>query len=144
MRSSRVVHSAIGQTRSARSMMPSHFPFPAMLAVVPAAFLAGCGSHPPTSPTSPAGGAPSVVGAWAGSYVVQCPDSPLCGTVGGPLPTSGTQPLSLVLNQTGNALSGQINLSGWLTRVADVSGTIALDGTMSLQGGSTWPAALNG
>jgi hypothetical protein len=110
---------------------------PAMLAVV--LMAAGCGSHPATSPTSSL--SPLLTGPWSGTYSLSCPDSPTCGTVFGLTPPSGPQPLSLVLDQTGAGLSGQINLSGWLSRVADVTGTIAPDGTISLQGGSTWPAA---
>jgi len=78
-------------------------------------------------------------GAWAGSYVAICPTSSTCGSAGaGP---TGTQALSLILTQTGTTISGQINLTGWFSLVADVTGTIAPDGTMSLQGGSSWPAS---
>jgi len=108
--------------------------------------VTSCGDKPPTSPSvtsgpppSPVAQLPSVLGAWVGTYHVSCPGSPNCGTVTGGPPTL-PQPFSLVVNQTGDALSGQINLSGWINLVADVTGTIAQDGTISLQGGSSWPA----
>jgi hypothetical protein len=102
----------------------------------------GCG----TSPVSPSPAAtapavatlPSVAGSWTGSYVPLCPNSPSCGWVGGgPV---DEQAFVLVLQQDGTAISGQIRLNDWwLTRVAAVSGTIAADGAMTLQGGDSWP-----
>jgi hypothetical protein len=57
-------------------------------------------------------------------------------------PALGVQEFALVLNQTGNTLAGQMNLAGWLLgRVANVTGTIAADGAMTLQGGDSWPAS---
>jgi hypothetical protein len=46
-----------------------------------------------------------------------------------------------VLKQDGNRLSGQMNLAGWLLgRVAAMTGTVQSDGSMTLQGGDSWPA----
>ena len=90
---------------------------------------------PTPSPTTPA----SISGTWAGSYAPVCPGSPTCGMITGqPL---GMQQFALVLNQTGETLTGQISLAGWMTgRVANVTGTLAADGAMTLQGGDSWPA----
>src|SRR5262252_8329603 len=95
---------------------------------------AGCGGNS-VSPT-PTPTTRSVSGMWAGSYVPVCPNAPLCGSVGGTL--SGPQTFALTLRQDGQALTGQINLTGsWLRLVANVTGTIAADGTMTLQGGDS-------
>ena len=49
--------------------------------------------------------------------------------------------MSLAVNQNGEILSGQINLSGWLPRVANVDGTVAPDGSMTMRGGDSWPSS---
>jgi len=53
----------------------------------------------------------------------------------------GLQPFALILRQDGDVITGQINLTGWIERVAAVSGTISADGTITLHGGNSWPAA---
>jgi hypothetical protein len=88
----------------------------------------------PTGPSNPV----SVSGSWAGQYTLTCPTSPTCDGFVSQALTNSRQPMSLVLQQTGSSLSGQINLSGWVTRVANVLGTVAADGTMSLQGSDAW------
>ncbi len=103
----------------------------------------GCGdsTKPPSSPTSPSP-TRSLAGAWSGSYFAVCPNSPNCASVGGPpTPLSDPQPMSLVVNQDSEVLSGQVNLSGWLPRVANVAGTVASDGSMIMRGGASWPAS---
>ncbi len=92
---------------------------------------------------SPSATAPSVTrsvsGTWAGSYVPVCPNSPNCAVVFGA--PNGPQAFALALRQDGSMLSGQINLSGWLPRVANVTGTVGADGAMTLQGSDSWPAS---
>lgn len=89
--------------------------------------------------TSPMDG---VTGAWVGTYaplcVPHCYYGPPRGTRRGP---SASEPFALVLRKEGNTITGQINLSGWITRTATVSGTIDDLGTMTLTGGDSWPAA---
>src|SRR5262245_63269693 len=98
----------------------------------------GCGGNA-VSPTAAQAGR-SVNGTWTGSYVPLCPASPYCGNISGPV--TEPQAFALTLRQDGGALTGQINLTGnWLTRVANVTGTIAADGAMTLQGGDSWPAS---
>lgn len=99
-----------------------------------------CGDSP-VSPTADAVTPPiagSVSGTWIGVYTPVCPNSPNCDSFGA-APTAG-QPFALTLRQDGQAVSGQINLSGWITRVANVTGTIDENGAMTLQGGDSWPA----
>ena len=81
----------------------------------------------------------SVSGTWAGSYIPVCANYPNCASVVGA--PNGPQSFALALRQDGSTLSGQINLSGWLTRVASVMGTIGDDGAMTLQGSDSWPAS---
>lgn len=98
---------------------------------------AGCGR----SPVAPAPGPepqPSLSGSWVGAHLVSCPERSNCGQMTGP-PT-GAQALSLLLQQAGDTLIGQINLGGWLARTADVTGSLAADGSFVLQGGMSWPA----
>jgi hypothetical protein len=107
-----------------------------LVAVAATAACTGTSSPPTTAPSATR----SVSGPWSGSYVPVCSNYPNCGSVGGAL--NGPQAFALTLRQDGGALSGQINLTGnWLTRVANVTGTIASDGTMTLQGGDSWPAS---
>jgi len=107
-----------------------------LAAIAVTAACAG-GSHPPT-PTAPSP-ARSVGGTWAGSYLPVCPNSPNCASV--VAAPGGPQAFALALRQDGSMLSGQINLSGWLPRVANVTGTIGADGAMTLQGSDSWPAS---
>ena len=103
--------------------------------VISLALLVGCGR----SPLSPTLVAPSrsLTGAWSGTYLPVCPGAPNCGNIGGLPP--GPLAIGLLLRQDGNTLSGQINLTGWIGRVANVTGTIAPDGAMTLQGSDSWP-----
>jgi hypothetical protein len=91
---------------------------------------------PPTGPTPNR----SIAGSWSGSYFAACPSYVNCGFVAGP-PTSlsDPQPMNLAVNQHGEGLDGQINLSGWLGNVATVTGSVAPDGSMTMQGGDSWP-----
>jgi hypothetical protein len=105
-------------------------------------FELSCGRSPvspsPTTSTPAPAPARSVTGSWTGTYLPVCPTSPNCASVSaGP---NGPQPFALTLRQEGETLTGQINLSGWLPRVADVTGTIASNGAMTLSGGDSWPA----
>ena len=106
------------------------------------AFAMAC-SHSPVSPTptpgSPSPNASSVTGSWSGTYLAVCPNSPTCATIGGGGPV-GPQAFALALEQNGDTLTGQITLTGWIQRAATVTGTIAPDGTMTLQGSDSWPA----
>jgi hypothetical protein len=101
---------------------------------------AGCGRSPVSPSPTPGALVPalarSVTGSWTGTYVPVCPSSPTCSSIGGA--PSGPQPFALTLRQDGETLTGQINLSGWLPRVADVTGTISAAGVMTLQGGDSW------
>jgi hypothetical protein len=107
--------------------------------VIAVVLVAGCGSSPPPSPTAPSTPpTASVTGSWSGTYLAVCPNSPNCASVGGA--PVGPQAFALALQQNGSTVSGQINLTGWISRVATVTGTIAPDGTMTLQGGDSWPA----
>src|SRR5262249_55905658 len=88
-----------------------------------AGFGIACGDHhwsPVVSGPSPVA-LVSLTGWWTGDYSPACPPSAGCGSVVGPVPSP--QPISLLLRQTGSALSGQINLGGWLSLVADVDGS---------------------
>jgi hypothetical protein len=99
----------------------------------------GCGSSNSPSPTAPSPPlTSSVTGSWSGSYVAICPNSPNCASIAGA--PAGPQAFALALRQDGNRISGQINLTGWIARVASVTGTIASDGVMTLQGTDSWPA----
>lgn len=104
------------------------------LAAVIAATACGRSPVAPT-PVPPS----SLSGSWVGSYLVSCPGAPTCGVIAGG-PPAGPQAFSLLLSQDGSSLVGQINLGGWLPRVADVMGTVSADGTVTLQGGQSWPA----
>jgi hypothetical protein len=55
------------------------------------------------------------------------------------VPPPPRQPLAIVLSQHGDTVTGQLNLSGWLPLVADVTGILAPDGALTLQGGQSWP-----
>ena len=99
---------------------------------------AGC-SRSPVAPTAPPPAPVSLSGSWVGSYVLVCPSSPNCGRVAGGAPAD-PQPFALLLNQNGTILTGQINLGGWLPRVANVTGSVTDDGVMTLEGGMAWPA----
>jgi len=110
-------------------------------------FAVSCSeSRTPVSPTSTPTPTPtptppiarSVSGTWTGTYTPVCPNSPNCASV--VMAPSPTQPFALVLRQEGQMITGQINLSGWMPRVATVSGTIDDSGAMTLQGGDSWPA----
>src|SRR4029453_1737523 len=117
-----------------------HVPrFTSLLALV---FAVSCGRSPVAPSPTPSSPAPvparSVTGTWTGTYLPVCPNNPTCSSVfAGP---SGPQPFALTLRQDGETLTGQINLSGWLPRVADVTGRVTSGGVMTLQGGDSWPA----
>ena len=99
---------------------------------------AACAGDRRATPGSPSPVTASLAGSWAGAYTPVCPSSANCASVGA-APNAG-QPLALVLGQSGTSLTGQINLAGWLQRVADVTGSVDDNGVMSLNGGMSWPA----
>jgi hypothetical protein len=122
-----------GRTRHKSMRVPGLF---CLVAVVTTAACARDSRVP--SATAPSA-TRRISGTWAGGYVPVCPNSPNCASViGAP---NGPQVVALALRQDGGIVNGQINLSGWLTRVASVTGTIGADGAMTLQGGDTWPAS---
>lgn len=112
--------------------------------------VAGCQRTTPGRAASPA--APSAVvpftspmdgvtGAWVGTYAPICVPHCYYGPPRRGRGPSASEPFALVLRKEGNTITGQINLSGWITRTATVSGTIDDLGTMTLTGGDSWPAA---
>lgn len=110
---------------------------PAMLAVVMLGLIfTACGGD--DSPAAPTPVIPTVQGIWTGDYsVVTCNDQTAAGFCNAAGFTSGrVLPIRIVLNQTGQQLTGTVELG---SVGIPVTGTVTAAGRMVLNGSTTTP-----
>jgi len=105
-----------------------------LLAAIICVLTAGCGDSSPAAPTPVI---PTVQGTWTGEYTVSiCNDQAAPGFCTGFAPVGSALPMRLVLSQTGQQLSGTIELGAFSI---PASGTVSASGRMALSGSVTLP-----
>jgi hypothetical protein len=102
--------------------------------VVVVLLSAAIGCTNPTHPTP----VPTVSGVWTGSYSIVSCSYLDCGVIGNAPPAETPQPLQLTLSQSGRDLTGTLQVGGWYPISLGITGQIHLDGSVSLQGTTTW------